>query len=160
MDISATLVALTASLRENLDEVGEIPLCFVGVVPGSSTAIEYAGGCSDDADGMAWVRLTTGYPSKGIGTLDQTPGNCGSELSIEVEVGVARSVPVEEEAPTEAEALASADQGIKDMLAIKKTLMCFEGWSSKDFVLGQWTPLGPQGGMAGGQWLLYLVVGR
>lgn len=155
MDISTVLVALAQALREKVEENG--PLCFCGVVPGAQTAIEYAGDCGDSQDGMAWVRLAQSYPATGVGIASQRVGNCGASLGFDLEVGVVRSIDVSEEAPTEQNSLAWVERQFKDMQAARAAIACGV-LHNKDFILGEYVPFGPEGGMVGGAWTVYVMV--
>jgi hypothetical protein len=156
--VSEALTDLAACLCASL-LAAELPaVCFCGVTPGASIALDYAGDCSQ-ACGMAWVRLESMYPSVVLGQPDATPGNCGTTLEIAVEMGVARCLPVIDESgtPPSAQELAdSTELQIADALAMRTAVACCV--RGKDWVLGGYTPFGPQGGMVGGTWSLVLQV--
>ena len=151
------LLSLAGCLCAQIEADGSPQPCFCGVVPGEAAVAQYAGDC-DTRDGMAWVRLTTGYPSVSVGQIDQRVGNCKSGTGFDVEVGILRAFPVEEEAPTDAELLAAFDQQMKDMLTMRRAIECCDAISSKDFILGSYRPSGPLGGLVGGIWNVMLAV--
>jgi hypothetical protein len=158
---SALLVDLAACIDTTLADEGRPPVCFTGVIPGDGVAAAWGGDCSDVAGcGMAWVRLVTAYPSATLGQADQSAGNCGAALGLDIEVGILRCTPVDtEDAETEEiDALATSIGILDDMLILKKAIQCCTALPTKDLILGGWTPMGPLGGLVGGAWLLYAAV--
>lgn len=134
------------------------PHCFCGVVPGQEAAYDYAGDC-DIACGMAWVRLITSYPSVIVATPYDQPNNCGAMLGIEVEMGSVRCVPGLDNSgnpPAPADLLASAQLQSADMMAMRRAIACCSG--SRDFLVGSYQPIGPEGGLVGGFWSIAIQV--
>jgi len=126
------------------------PVCFCGVVPGEQVALDYAGDC-EDACGMAWVRLATSYPSVTIGAASARPGNCGLGLGVDVEMGIVRCISVGQvdgQPPSPAELSAAAVLQQADMMALWRSIACCR--NSKDWMIGAYTPYGPEGGTVGG----------
>lgn len=129
-------------------------LCFCGVVAGETVALDRIGECDDEHNGMAWVRLTTAYPSQTIGRVDTTIRNCAGGIGFEVEIGVMRLAPsygtdLEHlDPPTEAEELAAARIATDDMIALFRAVQCCLG---DDYIAGAYLPVGPQGGVVGGR---------
>lgn len=157
MPVSSVMTALATCLCAEIQEAGLTPPCFCGVVPGQTTIQEYVGDC-DTHDGMAWVRLANAYPAVGVGIAAETPGSCGASLGFDVEVGVARAYPIQEEALSEAQTLASTEGQVAAMMAARKAILCCSAYGGKDFILGQWTPIGPLGGLVGGSWTVHLLL--
>lgn len=147
------LLALATCLCAEIENHPVTPkVCFCGVVPGDQVAMDYTGDCTD-ACGMAWVRLVAAYPSTIIGQATTTPGNCGSMLGLDVEIGVVRCVQGlnEDGDPPSPEALLEASLWQwEDMATIRRAILCCTG--SKDFLLSQYAPFGPMGGLVGGTW--------
>jgi hypothetical protein len=128
-------------------------VCFCGVMPGEAVAMDYVDGCDDDTCGMAYVRLTTLYPSATIGQVDQRPGNCGLGLGIDIEVGILRCISGYDDSgtlPDEAEVLAKVQQQTADAFAMIRAINCCASLPSKEFIMGQYAPVGPMGGVVGG----------
>jgi len=151
------MVRLATCLCSVLTEAGR-PTCFCGVIPGDAPVASYSGECSNGDCGMAWVRLTTAYMANGVGqTADLTPGNCSKELGVDLEIGVLRCIDVEVESPPAAELLAQTEVQTKDAEAIIRALACCDAISSKDFILGGYTPMGPMGGYLGGMWQVRMI---
>lgn len=153
--ILTTLVALAQQVKVEVEQNGL--LCFCGVIPGDSAAIEYAGECGE-ADGMAWVRIAQAYPATGVGLAAQRPGVCGVGTGYDIEVGSMRSITVTEEAPEATEVLAWVEQQDADMNALRRAIQCGVVLNQKDYILGNFTPIGPQGGMVGGAWTVFVMV--
>lgn len=152
-----TLTNIAACLCAEVEEADGPDLCFCGVIPGDAVVAEYAGDC-DSKCGMAWVRLITAYPSVAVGQQSLRLGNCGNQVGFEVEMGILRCIPMDEE-PLEPEELAAAtDQQITDMSTMRRAITCCDSLSSKDFILGPYAPSGPLGGLVGGTWTIYLTI--
>jgi hypothetical protein len=146
--INETIAALAACL---CTELNDDSLCFCGVFPGGDP-YDAMGGCSDEGCGQAWVRLLGAVPSTTVGQPDQTLRNCSAGMSYDVEIGVLRCFPSQEEALTEAEMLAIADQQYDDMLAMRRAVNCCD--ELDEYILGGYLPLGPDIGAIGGVWSL------
>jgi hypothetical protein len=132
--------------------------CFCGVMPGEAVAFDYAGSCAD-ACGMAWVRLASAYPSTAIGIASGVPGNCSSTIGLDVELGIVRCIEVgsaDGAPPTPEQLNEAAILQQADLLAIWRAVACCR--QSKDWILGQYAPFGPEGGLVGGVMQLSLQV--
>lgn len=127
-------------------------VCWCGQVPGEIVSFDYAGDCND-ACGMAWVRLIQVYPSTVVGEPSAQPGNCSTLLGFDVEIGIVRCAPVIQEGgefPSVTEQADAVALQIADMMAMRRAIVCCSG--HKDFLLGPYTPVGPDGGVVGGAW--------
>lgn len=160
--MAAIAECLCAKVIEN-----ELPgLCFCGIIAGDQPydATGIGEGCDeDDPDsgcGQAWVRLVGAYPSTNVGQADVMPGNCTNGFGFDLEVGILRCIRIEEEGgilPAE-EMLEAVQLQVADMLTMQAALLCCDGLENEDFILGQYTPMGPAGGLVGGTWLLSVSV--
>jgi hypothetical protein len=132
-------------------------VCFCGIMPGEDVALDYVGDC-DDACGQAWVRLATAYPSVTVGQPSQGIGNCNNAIGLEIELGIVRCFDVGDgRTPVDPVELGRAGRlQIADMLAMWRAVACCN--SSKDFIMGQYVPIGPQGGIVGGTLPLGILV--
>lgn len=151
--------ALTTCLCAQLVAAGTPEVCFCGVLPGEVASADYMGGCGRK-NGMAWVRVKSLYPSTSVGTADLTIGNCGKELGMDVEVGVMRLYSVGDSRgnpPTPKQSLDAAALQILDAQTMLAAINCCEEISSRDYVVGQYEPLGPEGGVVGGIWTVSLI---
>lgn len=147
--------ALAACLCEQLG--GQDNMCFCGVLVGETTIADYIGDCEDC--GMAWVRVSAMYPAVGVNLPSTLPNNCNAMLGVDIEIGVLRCISVgasDGSPPTAAEMLASAQEVSDDALAMRRAVICCP--ADIDYVLGTYSPIGPQGGIVGGTWNLSLLV--
>jgi hypothetical protein len=161
MNPSTLLVQIAACIEATFEEQERPPTCFTGVIPGDGATPAWFGGCDGDGPcGMAWVRLAQAYPSVRVGEPDMEPGNCGSMLGLDIEIGVLRCTPVDatDAEEEEVDALASSIEILDDMLALKHAIQCCTSLPAKSMVLGSWTPMGPRDGFVGGAWALYVGV--
>lgn len=157
MSVAERLEALATCLCGEVKSGGAPDVCFCGVLPGAEVALDYQGDCSDVC-GMAWVRLVTTYPATVIGQANEQPGNCASQTGFDVELGVVRCIDVldaQGNPPSPAELLTSTRLQMADRDAIVRAILCC--YTTKDFLLGAYTPYGPEGGMVGGVMLVSLV---
>ena len=155
MNVTSTLASLVECLCTQITDAGLPEPCFCGLVPGDAAVFDYAGDC-DDKCGMAWVRLVTTYPSVTVGVADTTPGNCAAGLGFDVEIGIVRCLPVgdsEGEPPTPEQYLDAALTQYVEADIMRQAVLCC-GFNSHDFIMGSYTPLGPDGGLVGGQWVM------
>lgn len=133
-------------------ENGVPDVCFCGIVPGDQAVGNYSGDC-DDVCGMAWVRLVQMYPMAVIGSPDENPGNCGTGLGIDVELGIMRCISVGDEQgnlPSPAELLEATQLQIADAMIMRKAIWCCDAIPTKDVLVTTYTPAGPLGGLVGG----------
>jgi hypothetical protein len=134
------------------------PTCFCGIVPGEVVALDYSGDCADEC-GMAWVRLSAAYPSTIVAVPSPMPGNCAVGIGIEVEMGIVRCIsPGGEDGqpPEPAELAAAAVLQQADMMAMWRAVACCR--TNKDWMIGTYTPFGPEGGLVGGTLALSILV--
>lgn len=149
--LNEAIVAFTGCIAEALDDVCSVSLTmgdsYVPFMPDEDSD------CEDEDDVMCsqgWVRVMN------IGSSANSPesweGNCEIVLSLNLEVGVMRCVPIPEdgEAPTETDVLMASLQALDDMRAILCAAMNCEVWDAID--PGVWSPYGPMGGQHGGTW--------
>jgi hypothetical protein len=148
MDVSKVLVDLAACLCQKAGG----SLCFCGVLPGQ-TVVDMSGTECDPA-GQGWVRLINAYPSERVGVPSQTVNNLGLALGFGVEVGIMRHFPISSEPLTDEEILDASLTQIGDMEVIRSAILCCDSLNPKDFILNTYTPIGPAGGLVGGQWTI------
>lgn len=156
--VFALLAEVATCLCAQIAADGLPDVCFCGVLPGEVTIADYASEC-DAACGMAYVRMTSMYPSVAVGTPSEQAGNCATGLGIEVEVGILRCAPMPDSdgsPPGADEQLAATQLQIADALAAWKAISCCQ--NNQDFLLGTYTPVGPQGDVVGGFWAVGMMV--
>jgi hypothetical protein len=147
------LTELATCLCSELEEAQLPDLCFCGVLPGADVPADYV---SEDA-GMAWVRLMNVYPSTIFPSTDTSLKSCVVPLAAQVEIGVLRCSPSPDDAGTPPSAAAMWEATrlqMADMAAMYRAVRCCYA-KGKAMVLGQYTPIGPQGGVVGGTWSVW-----
>lgn len=156
--IDTLLDSLAGCLCAKIAEDETLPEpCFCGVVAGDHVIPSFS--ICSDKNGMAWVRLINAYPSDGVGVQNLKPGNCGSGLGIEVEIGIMREMPYGSdggEPPTPEEFLAASSMQTADMLAMIRAVSCCD--VIEDYILSNYRPHGPRGLSIGGSFNLMLLV--
>lgn len=155
--VAEVLDELATCLCAQIEVDGLPPTCFCGVLPGAEVALEYMGDCSG-ACGQAWVRLATSYPSVSIGVPLDRANNCAAGIGLEIELGVMRCLDVGDgpEPPPPALMADAALLQSSDMMAMYRAVACCR--RSKDYIIGQYTPLGPEGGVVGGTLAIGILV--
>lgn len=154
------LTELASCLCEQIRKDGLPEPCFCGVMPGQLVAYDYVGAC-EEQNGMAWTRLSTGYPAAGVGRPDVNVRNCSSGVGIEIELGMLRRAPTLQEGgepPTEAMQLESVKTQTGDMLAMWRAVNCCFGDKGNDYILSTYRPFGPQGFAVGGTFMVMVAL--
>jgi hypothetical protein len=155
----AMLGTLIGNFEDVLTEAGEREhLCSLTAYPGIGVVIDY-GLETDGCGGMGWVRIVSVNPTVGYPNADVTLSNCGAyDFAYLVEIGIMRPSPeITEDAvngveiPTDAENFDAAMKQIDDIHWMHEAIVRTRPAYS-DTLPGQWTPLGPEGGMVGGTW--------
>lgn len=149
------LTMLASCLCEQVEAtIGGLP-CFCGVVPGRFLPMDFCD-CFGSGCGMAFVRLDSVVPSVAFPNASPTP-SCSDPLAVRIEVGVHRCLPGMNEAG-EPPDVAAQDEAVAiqmaDMMAIRRAIKCCWQSSSKDYLLGPYTPSGPDGNCGGGSWIV------
>lgn len=148
---------LSLCLCQEYEKAGE-SLCFCGIEPATGVPID-VGDCEDGPGcGAATVRLARVFPSVNFPETDVT-GTCVTLLAMELFVTVYRCVPAGQDDgsnPTAEQYAFWAQQQFADMAAMRRAIACCFGQKHQDvdYILGDYTPLTPQGGVGGGTWRL------
>ena len=151
--LAETVLELAACLCRGVEEAEGPDVCFCGVLPGETVTLDYCNECSNGLCGMAWVRMINRFPSQTLPTPDETLRSCVSPMAVLVEVGIVRCAPTEGPEggpPTVSQWLDVSLQQYADADIMRIALQCCLG--TKDWVLGSYAPVGPQGGCVGGTW--------
>jgi hypothetical protein len=109
-----------------------------------------------DGNGEAWVRVARTYPAAtATNGIARNPAVCGPGLmGIEFQLGIYRCIkgvldddgtPPDCDVITNDAVLILADQG-----AMRRAVLCCDALEPYDPVIGEWRPVGPMGGCAGG----------
>lgn len=137
---------------------GDASVCRSFVAPGTVAPWDTCCDCTG-GEGQAWTLAERVYPTQPFPQQDTGAQRCRPvQYAAEVVVGVLRcAVTVDDHGnPPLAQAVtADADKVSRDRDLMLAALLC--DWLGDDddpgtFRLGEWTPLGPQGGCVGGQW--------
>lgn len=151
------LETLAACLCEELaTSLGGVP-CFCGVVPGRIVPMDFCD-CATTGCGMAWVRLDAMFPSRAFPT-QTTDARCNDPLASRIELGVTRCLPgmdAQGNPPGVVEQSNAVAVQMADAMAMRRAIACCYGPNSKDYVLGTYQPVGPQGSCGGGTWTFTL----
>lgn len=148
--IEATeMLAACLCAQLQIDESPEV--CFCGLMPGAAIPVD-VGSCKGGKCGMAYVRLTSIYSASEVGVLDLQPGNCAVGEGFDLEMGVFRCYKLMKDggSPPPDVMLSATRQQIKDVQTMRRAIACCTWIPSKDFVVGQYAPTGPAGGVLGG----------
>lgn len=160
--IKNLLTELAACLCAQIQNDGLVTPCWCGVYPGSQVVADFMPECFGTegvSDGMAWARLVTAYPAFAPGRPVEDPAESSvAGIGYDIEVGIARSISLDEDGTTVEVAAASVADQLDDMLAARRAIQCCVALERGDFILGQYTPFGPQGGMVGGGWTVMVMV--
>lgn len=154
------LSLLRDCLCQQVIDDGSPPLCFCEVVPGEAAVAEYFQ-CTAACTGMGWVRLVSAYPATAVGTPDAQIGNCGKETGLDVELGIMRcqqGLITRDGRPVPASVVSeAAAQQMLDMETMFRAIVCCTTLNGKDFIVGAYTPLGPEGGIVGGSLAVSII---
>lgn len=153
--------------RQALEDAGR-PVTLASLAPGGTVAWD---NCEDNgsSEGQLWVRIVTAFPTMGQSSRGgrNTPFPavdseqlCGIQhLAVQFGLGVVRCVATVNDdgvAPSAEQMTADALGMTEDAAALLKAIECgIPGPRGYKNVLA-WTPQGPQGGCAGGEWTFYL----
>lgn len=143
-----TLVSLRDCLCGALDDAG-VETCFCDIQAGDVALLEYVNGKGT----MAWVRLVGSFPSQDFPNAD-VGAVCGTMLGHEIEVGIARCFALATKAPTAEQYREGARLLAADQALMRKAIECCLVGSDLQYVLGQWEPNGPRGGVLWSTWQL------
>lgn len=156
------LLRLTDCLCAELVASGLPPTCICSPMPGEAIAADYV----TPEQGMAWVRVSSVYPSTtNFPAQDQVANGCAVMLAAQLEVGVLYCAPVtagrgSNRPPRMPQQFDSARLQMAAMAAMLRTIECCLGNAGRRGVsLGAYTPLGPEGGVVGGSWQVTVAEG-
>lgn len=137
--------------------------CRTFVAPGGPPAWD-ACGAEGEREGQAWVQVAQVYPSDAFPTQQTGAMRCpptGYAVQLNVAILRCAAVPDEQGRPPSSERLtADAHKVSRDRAIVRDALRCcyLEDADPGTYVLGAWTPLGPQGGCVGGQTALTVAL--
>lgn len=143
---------------DELDRLPEVDPALDGaperryVAPGAVVAWDNC------CDGQLVVRVARAWPANPFPTkvLAQVP--CSYPIAVQIGLSIVRCVAVLDDrgrAPSADETHADGHQMVSDMGALLRAIECCLDEDAGDTVIDQWAPLGPNGGCAGGEWLIW-----
>ncbi|MBP2703524.1 hypothetical protein JOL79_06890 [Microbispora sp. RL4-1S] len=158
--------ALLACLCAELDDTVAGPVCVCCLAPGP----EPADCCTcPGGEGRAWVRVTRIFPTSARFPLPAVdPGRCATDGSyaVELELGVYRCVATIDDdgtPPSCDQRTADAVKLLDDAAAMRRAVSCCfprtELGRGRAVVVGEWRPIAPEGGCAGGALLVTVESG-
>lgn len=146
------MLQLSACLCKELDRSYGGPTCFCGVLPGINIPADYCD-CTSGSCGQAWVRLNNVYSSGQFPNPSLGPNSCFDPIAARIDMGVLRCVPgigSRGEMPDEEEQAEAVHVQVSDVAAIYRAIHCCLPANPKDWVIGQYLPIGPLGNCGGG----------
>lgn len=143
-----------SEIIDELEKSGLPGLCYADLVPGIQVALDYCG--STNCQGMLWLRLANVTPSVDFPNQAEFSNVPLGLHSFEIEVGLVRSAPLSNRAgapPSAAAQVKAARIQMADMSAIRRSVCRYLTSEDRDYMVGQYLPIGPDGGCVGGSWL-------
>jgi len=136
-------------------ELGSTAPEFQIIAPGAEVAWD------DSCTGILYVRVISAYPSTEFPAPDTASIPCSGPTAAAIGVGVIRCLHGIERldqggGPTAAELTSDALVMLADMEALFRAVECCEPTNGERRMLAQWVPIGPSGGMSGGEWVVFL----
>lgn len=134
--------------------------CFCGVAPGAEMALDSLGGpgcCTATKNGQLWVRVGSVYPSSAPPEIDEA-ATCNTSLAVTFEVAAVRCMTPGDSRgnpPTGAQYAAATELQLADMAMMRRAILCcMKGQTDLvgGYVLAEYEPYGPAGGVVGGDW--------
>lgn len=146
-----------AGLRDAvLDEVatrGLAGFCDSYLAAGQQFALD---NCNGDCEGVLWTRTAGAFPSVDFPNPQSAVSRGPIILAEQFEVGIVRGMSV----PSKGQAYESDDftrytqRQHADMAAILNAICGYFRGLDISFIIGNYTPYGPQGACVGGSWLV------
>lgn len=147
---------MIAGLSELLDVTLACAVEAVDPIPGRVLLAPGAEVAWDSCcDGQLWVRVVSVQDASELtGVVRRADGSCPTSVwEVGLGVGVLRCSPSVDDrgrAPSASALSENAAQIAQDMLALSRALLCCAELPRPRGL--SWTPLGPEGGCAGGEW--------
>lgn len=146
------LPGLVGAIGTEFDKAGIESPAFLGVWPGQLVSYDHCG--DGECGGQTWVRAASVFPASNFPNPDTDVNRWGT-MAVLVEVGTVRCAPQPEHAdefPTAEQYLDCAREALADMAAMRRAICNYLTSIDRDFILGSYTPVGPDGGCVGGIW--------
>lgn len=130
--------------------------CSITIQPGNQVVFDFG---DDDCLGMAWVRLVTANPTVAFPAADTSLNNCVHTLAYTVEVGIIGPAPQIDTTlnefilPTDVELF---DASMRQMEEMRMMYDAIRNADIPEKIVGDYTPVGPEGGVMGGTWAVVI----
>lgn len=148
------LAELLESLTRKIKAAGkEDDYCSITVQPGSMAVYDF--GPESDCGGTAWVRLVTANPTASFPTASADVNNCVNYLAYVMEMGCIFPAPSMTDTlgsfilPTDEELF---DASMRQMDEMQMMYDAMRSASIPEMIVGDYAPVGPDGGLMGGTW--------
>jgi hypothetical protein len=112
--------------------------------------------CPNGSSGQAWVRVTSVYPSSKFPARTNELVKCGAAMAygVELELGTYRCVTTLDDSgdpPSCEQTTRDVEIQLDDAAAMRAAICCFQAQDGgRVLVRGEWRPIPPNGGCAGG----------
>lgn len=167
--IGPLMQTLLEAGKQALIDAGR-PVTLASLAPGATVAWD---NCEDNgiSEGQLWVRIVTAFPTMGQSSRGgrnspfpaaDTEQLCGINfLAVQFGLGVVRCVATVNDdgvTPSGDQMTADALGMTQDAAALLRAIECLVPAQRGAKNVLSWTPQGPQGGCAGGEWTFYMPV--
>lgn len=132
------------------------PVCQCCLHPGLATPMDFCDcACSAGGNGQAWVRVGRIYPAGArfpAQSFDADPCKINS-WGVELIMGVYRCVHTlddDGQPPSCDQVTSDTELILADAAAMRAAICCFGGDPDRQAIAAEWSPIGPNGGCAGG----------
>jgi hypothetical protein len=154
--LAKVIADLTDCVCELLATKGGGATCWCGYVPGIEVSWDGCGECDRGGCGMGYVSVQSVFPSSALPAPDFGT-TCEGPLAAQLVVGALRCIPIgDDEVPDAKDMMEAGLAIIADMGALHEAIACCMG--DREYVVGQYDSLGPEGGCAGGQWTVTVAL--
>lgn len=152
--------ALLSCLEEKLSEY-DAGVCRSFIAPGGSTPWDVCCDCGDN-EGMAWIAITEVFPTDNFPSPQGGAMRCDyAEQGVRLTIGLIRcaaTVDDQGRVPSVDQLMADMRKVQRDRGILLEAIKCcyLADADPGSYVIGSWTPLGPNGGCVGGQMTLQI----
>jgi hypothetical protein len=159
-DSWARMQSLKAVAVSTLAACGLPGVCRAAIVPGVIAVLDSCGSCAEgECGGQVWVRLVSEFPSSVFPQPDTSAQACDAPLAFQIEVGIARCLPVGTTSqlsgfipPTQEQQERAAKLQDDDKNALKDAIRQVAEDADVAYVLGTYQSVATQADCGGGVW--------
>lgn len=152
-DPHVLLAALVEEVRVRSD--GGAGFCSITVAPGDQAIFDFG---AESCGGAIWTRLSSANLTRSFPTMLDTMSNCAATAVYHAEIGILRPGAVPDTTlggevifPSDEELFLNSQDQLKDMQVMLEALQAI-GSDYDDFIIQNYIPIGPDGGVVGGTW--------